>query len=145
MDTGRIILQGVVRVERGDAEDMLVARILEREHVLYAEAAGWYAGVLGGGRGSRPPAGRKPGECLMRVAEPRSAAAYAAGCGRAVYVRPDGDAFAVTDGRPAGLPPVRGRHAGRRRGGGDGADRAPRGRTTSRGGAPGARRTSCSG
>ena len=106
VDTGRIISQEVVRVEPGDTEERLAARILEREHILYAEAARWYASILGEGRDSRPPAGRKRGECLMRAAGPRSAAVYAAGCGRVVYVRPDGDAFVVVRGRPAGPPYV---------------------------------------
>ena len=49
VDTGRIISQAVVRVEPGDTEESLAARILVYEHKLYVEAVKWYAGVLGDG------------------------------------------------------------------------------------------------
>ena len=109
VDTGRIISQAVVQVEPGDTEEKLAARILEREHVLYVEAVRWYASVLGEGRNSWPPAGRagrKPVEHPTRAGEPRLAAAYAAGCGRVVYVRPDGGAFVVVHGKPVAPPYV---------------------------------------
>lgn len=48
VDTGRIISQAVVKVEPGDTEDVLAARILEHEHVLYVDAVRWYAGVING-------------------------------------------------------------------------------------------------
>ena len=41
---------------------------------------------------------------MKRVVDPREAAEHAAGCGRVVYVRPDGDAFVVVSERPA-VPP----------------------------------------
>ena len=38
LDAGPIVLQAVVRVEDGDSEDTLSARILKEEHRIYAEA-----------------------------------------------------------------------------------------------------------
>lgn len=38
LDSGPIILQAAVPVERGDTEETLAARILEQEHVLYPQA-----------------------------------------------------------------------------------------------------------
>lgn len=49
VDTGRIISQAVVKVKPGDTEDVLAARILEHEHVLYVAAVRWYANALNGG------------------------------------------------------------------------------------------------
>lgn len=43
MDTGPIILQAAVPVKRGDTEETLAARILEKEHIIYPEAVRLYA------------------------------------------------------------------------------------------------------
>lgn len=46
-DTGPIVLQGAVPVERGDTEESLAARILKEEHRLYPEAVNLFcAGKL---------------------------------------------------------------------------------------------------
>lgn len=45
VDTGKIIAQDIVAVERDDTAETLAARILEREHKLYVEAVRWYAGL----------------------------------------------------------------------------------------------------
>jgi phosphoribosylglycinamide formyltransferase-1 len=62
-DTGPVIVQAVVPVLPGDAEEQLAARILEQEHRLYPQAIQWFAqGRLSvSGRsvtvdGARPPA-----------------------------------------------------------------------------------------
>lgn len=47
VDTGRIISQAVVKVEPGDTEEELAARILEYEHQLYVAAVRWYTDVIG--------------------------------------------------------------------------------------------------
>lgn len=49
VDTGGIISQSVVDVCTDDTEETLAARILEQEHILYAEAVRWYAGILKNG------------------------------------------------------------------------------------------------
>jgi len=43
MDTGPIIIQAVVPVLDGDAEDSLAERILKQEHVIYSKAIQLYA------------------------------------------------------------------------------------------------------
>ncbi len=48
VDTGRIIFQAAVRVEAGDTEETLAARILEYEHRLYVAAVRWYADAVNG-------------------------------------------------------------------------------------------------
>ena len=43
VDTGPIVLQAAVPVERGDTEETLAARILVQEHRLYPEAVELFA------------------------------------------------------------------------------------------------------
>jgi len=43
LDHGPIIIQAAVPVLDGDDEDRLAARVLEQEHVVYAQAVRWFA------------------------------------------------------------------------------------------------------
>jgi phosphoribosylglycinamide formyltransferase 1 len=43
VDGGPVILQAQVPVLPGDTEQSLAARVLEREHVIFPQAIGWYA------------------------------------------------------------------------------------------------------
>jgi phosphoribosylglycinamide formyltransferase 1 len=46
LDHGPIIAQAVVPVHAGDTPELLAARVLEREHVLYPRAVRWLVGGL---------------------------------------------------------------------------------------------------
>ena len=43
VDGGPVILQAQLPVLASDTEETLAARVLEREHVIFAQAIGWYA------------------------------------------------------------------------------------------------------
>ena len=43
LDGGPVVLQARVPVLPGDDEETLAARVLEQEHVIYAQCIGWFA------------------------------------------------------------------------------------------------------
>jgi phosphoribosylglycinamide formyltransferase-1 len=74
LDSGPIVIQGVVPVLAGDAEDTLAARVLEAEHRIYPQAARWLAeGRLEfANAGTVQVRGAARGvECLLSPAEER--------------------------------------------------------------------------
>ena len=87
VDTGRIIAQDMVAVERDDTAKTLADRILEREHRLYVEAVRWCAGL--------PDASAMPG--LLGGAGEAASAATEMG---AAYIRRHGTRYAVGSEKP---------------------------------------------
>ena len=96
VDTGRIILQDAVPVMPDDTEDTLSDRIILSEHQTYTRAVRLFL--------SRNDSGTS--ESGTRFDDAGEAAAFAVRHGGVAYLWMSGDAFAVSENRPAGTPCV---------------------------------------